>query len=1764
VIERWWTTAGVDPFDQVEWELRTASIAGERGEVVFEQRDVEIPKFWSQLATNVVASKYFRGPKGSPTRERSVKQLVGRVVRTIAEWGRAGSYFASPADADAFEAELKHLMLHQMASFNSPVWFNIGVPGAKPQASACFINSVEDTMESIMQLAATEARLFKGGSGTGTNLSTIRSSREPLAGGGIASGPVSFMRGYDSFAGAIKSGGTTRRAAKMVILDAGHPDIVDFIRSKAEEEKKAWALIDAGYNGGFNVPGGAYDSISFQNANHSVRVSDEFMHAVEANGQWSTRYVLNGEIADTYKAPDLLHMIADATHICGDPGMQFDTTINRWHTCKNTDRIYASNPCCITGDTRIAVADGRNAVPIRDLVGQTVPVYAWDHAAHRTVIAPMHNISVKRCAARVFRVTLDDGSSFRATDDHLIMLRNGSYRQVKDLKPGDSLNPFHSQVQQRERSRTKRRHVYTGHGWRAQYRWVWEAAYGAEPDGYHIHHRDFDSLNDRLENLELLAAACHEALHREQMLGDNNPARRLMSDEWRAHISEALRGERNPHFGKPHSTRAKEKMRVAASARWSDPEEHAAAADRARAWMEVAREEGRHVGRPAGSRFERCCPACRQNFTTAREEQIFCSHACRYSPLGLSMIGAKGGEARRGRSLSPEHREKLRLSSRAAAHPEEKRRGAEERLRSRCLKAARLLMDAGHQVSLRDWDQLRPTARSLGAAHVPQSASLGRFFHSDEELREHTRLYNHKVVAVEFDGVEDVYDGTVDGHHNFAIVTSDTPSPLAAGASDFSGIFIHNSEFVFLNDTACNLSSINLLKFRTEDGEFDPGAFAHACEVMITAQEILVDNASYPTEKIAQNSYDYRPLGLGYANLGALLMARGVPYDSDAGRAVAGAITALMTGAAYRQSARIASFLGPFAGYERNQESMLEVIALHRAHVDRINENLVKTDLFEAARDSWDEALSFGRAHGFRNSQATVLAPTGCLVGDSLIATDRGLVRLKRLGNPNGSQWQDVSFQVVTDDGVQKATQFYVNGVAPTRIIRTKAGYTIQGTVKHRIKVVDASTGEWIWRRFDEVSPTDVVPLAMNTLIGEPREVALPPLGDLYWTGDPDTRVPRMMTPELAELVGYFMGDGSLHAKGLRFCVAETDLDVVDHLRERVRSLFNLGVHVTRQQGYWEVAVHSVPLTIWWDACGFGKQRPSEDHVGKGYTPTIPDAVLHSNDREVYGAFLRGLYEADGTHIEGVPVFCTGRAGFAQEVRTLLLALGLPTTSKLDTSGWGQSDMHVLRLRNVSFNACFTEQIGFMGRRKRETTATIRSAQSGKRDYIYLEPDLVNELVPTSSPHRNAVMLSLRRHGGVPRERASVIYAESGDDRLGHALGYFYDSVVSNEDGGEQPTFDLSVPANVTYTANGFISHNTIAFMMDCDTTGVEPDIALVKYKTLVGGGVMKIVNQTVPEALRRLGYSPKEVSEIVDHIDRNGTIEGETPLHEEDLPVFDCAFRAANGIRSIHYMGHLRMMAAVQPFLSGAISKTVNVPEDASVDEIERAYLEAWRLGLKAVAIYRDGSKRTQPLSTSLGDSSTGTKTEARPLRRKLPDERQSITHKFSIAGHEGYVTVGMYEEGSPGEIFIVMSKEGSVVSGLMDSFATAISLALQYGVPLRVLVNKFSHTRFEPSGWTNNKEIPIAKSVMDYIFRWLAIKFMPQEDAATVVSNHTSALNGHANGTNGHGSGDALPVSTFLLQEDAPPCSDCGAIMVRNGACYRCLNCGGTSGCS
>ena len=1087
-IQRRFTKQGTDPLESLEWDHRESVIREPDGTVVFEMRDVEVPTSWSQVATDILAQKYFRKagvpqPDGSLGSETSARQVVRRLAGCWTDWGRRYKYFDSDEDAAAFDAEITHMLINQMAAPNSPQWFNTGLAYAygitgKPQghyyvdpdtqelvrsedaytrvqAHACFIQSVEDDLvndNGIMDLWVREARLFKMGSGTGTNFSNIRAEGEKLAGGGTSSGLMSFLKVGDRAAGAIKSGGTTRRAAKMVILDMDHPDIEKFINWKVQEEKKVAALMAAGYDSSYE--GEAYQTVSGQNSNNSVRVPDKFIDAVRNDGSWDLLWRKDRSVARTVRARDLWDQIGRAAWACADPGVQYDDIINSWHTSPKGGRIRATNPC---------------------------------------------------------------------------------------------------------------------------------------------------------------------------------------------------------------------------------------------------------------------------------------------------------------------------------------------------------------------------------------------------------------------------------------------------------------SEYCYLDDTACNLASINLMKFfDTEKNIFDVEAYKHAIRLWTIVLEISVLMAHFPSETIARKSYEYRTLGLGYANLGTMLMVAGIPYDSPRALAISGTISAILTGESYAASAEMASQLGPFARYQENADDMLRVMRNHRraaynapgAEYEEvsvvpmgIDASLAPPYLLAAARAAWDRALELGEQHGYRNGQATCIAPTGCLVGNSLVLTDRGLSRLNRLGQADGNKWQDVFFKVLTDEGERPATRFFVNGVENTRKITTASGYTIQGTPTHRVKVVNTATGTMEWKRMSEVQPTDIVALSMGKLVGTPRTVKLPSLGEEYWTTDGSTTVPREMSAELAELVGYFMGDGSWHAEGLRFCVANNDRDVVDILTSRIRDLFNIDATITQKRGYVEVAAHSVALTMWWEACGLTKTPPFEGHAGKGYSPRIPDCVLASNDPVIYGAFLRGLFEADGTVTAGVPCWSAASSSFADEVRVMMLALGLPTSSRKTMPGWGKNPINVLRLRNQFYVDPFEKVIGMLGTRKRSLLRKSRVEQAARYDNVFLPASVVRELVPAGSEFENAVTSSVRRHdGALTRRTASALLEKTDDSRLAAALDYYYDTVASNVDGGEQLTYDLSVPSNVTYIANGFISHNTIGLLMDCDTTGIEPDFALVKFKKLSGGGYFKIINQSIPIALRNNGYTQAQIDDIIRYAKGSGTLYGSPYINVETL----------------------------------------------------------------------------------------------------------------------------------------------------------------------------------------------------------------------------------------------------------------------------------------
>ncbi|MGH2445714.1 MAG: LAGLIDADG family homing endonuclease, partial [Candidatus Limnocylindria bacterium] len=1656
-IERRFTRPDVHPYDTVEWDSREALITNEHGETVFEQKDLEIPKAWSQLATQVVASKYFRGHLGTPERERSAKQMIDRVADTIADWGIKDAYFATDDDAEAFRNELKDILLKQRAAFNSPVWFNVGID-EHPQCSACFINSVDDTMESILTLAKTEGMLFKFGSGAGSNLSTIRSSKETLRGGGEASGPVSFMKGFDAFAGVIKSGGKTRRAAKMVILNADHPDVEEFIDCKLNEEKKAWALIDAGYDGNFNG-GEAYASVFFQNSNNSVRVTDDFMQAVEADDDWTTHAITTGESVETVKARYLMNKMAEAAWVCGDPGIQYHDNVNRWNPVAATHTINASNPC-VTGDTLVATDEGWRRID--SLVGKKANIIGADGQPH-----PVDRI-FPTGTKPVFELKTRSGYRVNITEDHLVSTQRGDVA-VKDLTPDDRIFLNSPGFGRKELSPQ-----------------LAEAIGLAVGDGCLVRNESGRSeiviITMHENEFGVLEMVAKEVNHQKEMLR----AVGMPGQPGPVHVSRTATGPRVSFGSKVVVDRFKE-----------------------------------HAVLDAGSDKKRFTD---EVYGLDRASQAALLRGLFTADATINDRGTNAYVALDSTSLDLLVQvQRMLLGFGIKSHLYENRRGGKFR---------QLLPDGAggmKEYAVKEMHSLRITR----ASRTRFEREIG--FAPESPKVKALRLLNSTIGTYSDELMDDFRSVQPLGEAAVFDLTERATSHFVANC-----IVIHNcSEYMHIDDSACNLASLNLMKFVKDDGEFAVEDFKHAVRIVFTAQEILVSNASYPTPVIEKNSHDFRPIGIGYANLGALLMHRGNAYDSDGGRTYAAAITSIMQSESALQSARIARDQGgPFAGYAANRESYGKVMRQHRDAAYRIDRQLVPTDMLDAVLTGWDEVVALGEKSGFRNSQMSVLAPTGCLTGDSLVITDRGLVRLRSLGNPDGQKWQDLDAKVATDDGPRQATKFFVNGAEPVVTVTTSRGYRIKGTPTHRIRILDAD-GTWQWRRFADIRENDRVPMMLGGMVGEPREVPLPPLAEAYWTSDHLTFVPRYMNADLAELLGYFMGDGSLHSRGLRFCVTAADTDVVDRLVALGKSLFGIDAAIAAREGYTEVAFHSVRLTLWWEACGFAKRAPNGEHRGKGYESHIPDAVLYTNDPASYRAFVRGLFEADGNANHGYASWSTVSEQFSYDVQSLLLALGFVTTRKTDQPGrghMGANPIHVLRLLNASSGARFLAEISFISERKREALVDRDHPQAARHDLVPIGRAVVDRLAPENDHLRKTMLLSLSRTGLVSRRSATALLERTADPELEQSLGYFYDTIASAELGKEQLTYDVSVPENVTYVANGFVSHNTIAFLMDCDTTGVEPDIALVKYKRLVGGGYLKIVNQGVTNALRKLGYTAKQAEEIVAYIDEHETIEGAPHLADEHLEVFDCAFKPANGTRSIHYNGHLKMMSAVQPFISGAISKTVNMPEASTPDEIAQVYIDGWKLGLKAIAVYRDNSKRSQPLNTKKDEGRGGIKTPDastpevqtvyKPMRRRLPDERASITHKFNVGGHEGYLTIGMYTDGTPGEIFLRMAKEGSTISGLMDSFATAVSLALQYGVPLKDLVNKFSHLRFEPAGFTGNRDIPMAKSLVDYIFRYMATRFMSQADKDQVgIVNRQLTLSEAAPVSGEAGSGPTAP---------------------------------------
>ncbi|AXB43981.1 adenosylcobalamin-dependent ribonucleoside-diphosphate reductase [Amycolatopsis albispora] len=1695
-IRRVFTTEGVHPYAEVEWEQRDVVMTNWRdGTVNFEQRGVEFPAFWSVNATNIVTSKYFRGAVGTPQRERSLKQLIDRVVGTYVRAGTEHGYFATPADAEIFEHELTWMLLHQVFSFNSPVWFNVGT-ASKQQVSACLpyhaLVSTPTGLVPIGELVDTDAvgaKVYDGHGVTGV-VATKANGRKNVH-------RVHTKAGYtlDVTADHLVWKATSATGGEFVEAGTLRPgDQLDWhrVRSFGEREIDQREIAEAALAGWLQSDGfvGRYEG-----TNRSLTI--EAMTVNDAELAWVT---------------DALDRVFPGAHrhersvVTKDEGLD----------CRRT-RLCGNHLQSFVDAWSLRTRGAAMTVPAR-LYTAPLPVVA---AYLRSLFQAEGYVSDRE---RSTLVGMDMICEQLVRGVQNLLLRFGIFSRV--AKKADP--------------RPNRHGCWS---LRIQNRGDWEI-FAAEI-GF-VDERKSAKLEASLERpgrpakpTKRLEIARIEDLGPMEVYDIQTDSGEFLAGNLRVHNCFIL-----------------------------------AVDDSMESILNWYREEGLIFKGGSGAGL---------NLSRIRSsKELLSSGGTASGPVSFMRgADASAGTIKSGGAT----RRAAKMVVLDVDHPD-----VEEFIETKAREEQkiRVLRDAGFDMDLSGADISSVQYQNANNS-VRVSDEFMQAVEADTTFGLRARQTGEVVTEVEAKklfrsmaqaawecadpGIQ--YDDTINDWHTCpesGRITASNPC----------------SEYMHLDNSSCNLASLNLLKFLGEDGTFDANRFARAVEFVITAMDISICFADFPTEPIGDTTRKFRQLGIGYANLGALLMAMGHAYDSDGGRALAAAITSLMTGVSYRRSAELAGVVGPYEGYARNAEAHQRVMRKHAAANELIRTyHTTDAAVRKLASEEWHRGIKIGTEHGWRNAQASVLAPTGCLTADTLVTTDRGLARLSELGEVYGDRWQDVDFTVATDEGPRRATRFFVNGEEPTRRLVTAGGYRIQGTLAHRVKVVE--NGAWVWKRLADVRSGDVLPLQLGGLVGEPRRVAMPVL-DQACEGDRTTVVPGFVDEDLAELAGYFMGEGSLHAEGLRFRVADADLDVVERLRVLGKGLFGVEATVTPAAGHQEVLFASVRLANWWRAAGFAKDLPGTDHTGNGWTPRVPAAIRETNDVTVYAAFLRGLFEADGTVLEGVPSVSTASETFAEDIRSMMLTLRLATTTREITSGRGGAQYQV-RVRDVDHAPAFDEVVGFIGERKSRAVVAVEPRTSAKRDLVFLPAERWNSLVPPGHEDRDAVLQSLRKTGGVARRLASRLFAETLDEQLGHALGYLFETVAANEDGGVRPTYDLSVPENVTYVANGFVSHNTIGFMMDCDTTGIEPDFSLVKFKKLVGGGSMQIVNQTVPRALSVLGYQGEQAEAIVEYIAQHGHVVDAPGLRPEHYEVFDCAV----GERAIAAMGHVRMMAAVQPFLSGAISKTVNMPESATVADVEEIYFQGWKLGLKALAIYRDNCKVGQPLSTAKSDKpAEAPQVEYRPVRKRLPKKRPSQTVSFTVGGAEGYLHAGSYPDDGLGEIFIKLGKQGSTLAGVMDAFSMSISVGLQYGIPLEFYISKFSNLRFEPAGMTDDPDVRIATSVLDYLFRRLALDYLPyekrsqlgiftaEERAAQADTDYGTAtaeppgvdldeLRSSVYAEEAEPESERKPQTSAELMElhlgkvaDAPLCMTCGTKMRPAGSCYACEGCGATSGCS
>ena len=1724
-IPRRWTRPGIHPFDEITWELRAASIANEKGDVVFEQKDVEVPSFYSQLATNVVISKYFRGALGTPQRERSVKQLIGRVANTITDWGITDGYFATDEDAETFRAELTYLLVNQYAAFNSPVWFNVGIE-PRPQCSACFILSVEDNMESILEWYRNEGMIFKYGSGSGINLSPIRSGRERLGGGGTASGPVSFMRAADASAGVIKSGGKTRRAAKMVVLNAEHPDVKPFILCKWKEEEKAHKLIDLGYDA--SIDGEAYTSVFFQNANNSVRVTDDFMRKALADEEWELKAVTTGEAMERVKARDLLRLIAEATWHCGDPGMQFDTTINDWHTCPNTGRINASNPC-FTGDALVYTDKG--LVPFKELyeraqLGETFRVFTHDATNSEQPLATVSATEPTQimCTGinEVLRLRFSNGIEVKATPNHRFFTKNRGMVAAKDLQSMDAVVLLDQPVE------------------------LLSSALAIDLDDASIFASGWGGRETKAHQPVQLPRmwTSHLAEYIGYLVGDGSLSEASDAEHRLSTASVVFGNQTEADELLPHFETLFAEMGVNQTQTVKMPNKTVQFRVNRTPIVRFLKQIGVCECRAPEKRVPSTLFQAPRHIIAAFLRGLFTADGCVYDGEKHRYVGVGSRSLELLRGV-----QQLLLTFGISSRIYASDRREQTEFRYTTTEGR----DVTYQATGLSYD-LRISSRSIarfkehiGFLTEAKQSRLDRlvtehvFYQTDESVQ----LIDRQPVGREF-----TYNLTEPKNHSYIV----------------NGCIVANcSEYMHLDNSACNLASINLLKFLDDQGNFLIEPFKYAVQVITIAQDIIVDNSSYPTPKIAQNARDYRELGLGFANLGALLMSRGVPYDSDEGRAWAGAITALMCGHAYETSCRIAEQKGPYAGFALNREPQIRVLRKHRAQVDKINAKLIPPLVWQAAARTWDEAIKLGEQFGVRNSQVTVIAPTGTIsflmdCDTTGVEPDIALIKYKRL--VGGGMLKIINQTVpkaLTCLGYAEAERKAILAYLDER--ETIEG--APGLKEEHLAVFDCAfkpiNGTRTVHYMGHVRMMGAVQPFISGAISKcvtgdtlvPTNKGLIPIARFYNEERPDSFKPLEL--DIVSIDGVRQTD-QFYFGGVR--------DVIRvELRDgrQIMATPNHQLYVASPNGLqWK---HMDELEAGdYVAIKLGDRLWAEEDADLS---SFAPSALHGSQKTIRVptrmtpelAWFIGVYTAEGNITASnwtvaIHNNCQAVQERIQRIARELFGLGVDVRQERTVVSCKLSSKTLVEFLRFC-------GVGEGAERKMVPWSVLQSTEACARTFI------------------SGVYLD----GYIPKHASKVglcVASKQLVDELQMLLnnfGILTAQIRKRNQELEKDYFELNV-----------FGRHAQAFVREF--TFDEPE-KQQRAQRLLQRTFAQSWADVVPCFDSRAAFvgAPRNVKARYDNqaYGNTNTMAWETLKRLVDDPEVPTTEEMAVIVRNNIHFVPIRQITAdlrepvydfsvpdARAFVGNGIvnHNTVNLPKDAGIEDIMQAYTEAWKLGLKAIAIYRDGSKWVQPLSTGKEDRKSVAAAPIGPYRRRLPDERQAITHKFSVAGHEGYFTVGLFEDGTPGEIFITMSKEGSTLSGLMDAFATMVSLALQYGVPLKVLVGKFSHVRFEPSGVTNNPEIRFAKSVVDYIFRWMALKFLPTEDAkefaVTQAPKGAEEKPKAAATTNGKNPLERHEQQTFVAQADAPACSDCGSLMVRNGNCYKCLNCGSTSGCS